>query len=210
MPKIYAVKKGRQPGLFGTWEECQKQVNGFHGAIFRGFTDKIAAKKWLDEDEDAHSANLSSNFDYTIYTDGSCLKNPGNGGWAAVIIKNDVQDLSDSMRELSGGEKNTTNNRMELSAAINALREIPKGASAELYTDSQYMKNAFTRNWLKSWKKLNWHKSDGAEVKNRDLWEELDALFQTRNIHFRWVKGHAGDKYNERCDKLARAQASAL
>jgi len=139
---------------------------------------------------------------YKIYTDGSCLGNPGAGGYAAVII-----DSSGGTQEIFGGEKFTTNNRMELKAAITALKKISVGSYVELFTDSQYFKNAFTQNWLANWKRRGWVASGGGAVKNQDLWRELDGLISARHVKFNWVKGHAGNSYNERCDKLARDTA---
>ncbi len=136
---------------------------------------------------------------FKIYTDGSCLGNPGAGGWAAVIV-----DEKNHREEIFGGEDYTTNNRMELTAAINALKKISAGDCAELFTDSSYLKNAFTAGWLANWKRTNWK---GNTVKNQDLWLELDELISTRAVNFNWVKGHAGDFFNERCDKLARSTA---
>ena len=134
-----------------------------------------------------------------VYTDGSCLGNPGAGGWAAVIV-----DEKNQCEEIFGGEEYTTNNRMELTAAIKALEKIVAGANVELFTDSSYMKNAFTNGWLENWKRTNWKDNT---VKNQDLWVELDKLVTTRAVKFNWVKGHAGIFFNERCDELARSTA---
>ena len=142
--------------------------------------------------------------DYIIHTDGSCLRNPGGpGGWAAVI----ETAATGAVEERSGGAPETTNNRMELTAALMALTSVPEGARIALYTDSQYLKNAFTKFWLPAWKKRGWRKADGDPVLNQDLWMQLDAAFAARRVQFRWVKGHAGNPRNERCDALARAEA---
>ena len=138
-----------------------------------------------------------------IHTDGSCLGNPGAGGWAAVIV-----DEHNHRTELCGGDVHTTNNRMELTAALRALEKISAGSRVELYTDSSYLKNAFTNGWLAKWKRNGWRTSTNNAVLNRDLWLELDALISTRNVNFRWVKGHAGNPLNERCDLLARTEAA--
>ena len=137
-----------------------------------------------------------------IHTDGSCLGNPGAGGWAAVIIYENHQ-----REEIFGGEENTTNNRMELTAAIRALEKIPAGERVELYTDSSYLKNAFTNGWLAKWKSNGWKTATKNPVLNQDLWLELDKLITTRTVKFNWVKGHAGNFFNERCDILARTTA---
>ena len=132
-----------------------------------------------------------------IYTDGSCLGNPGAGGWAAVIVDDE---------EICGGAEHTTNNRMELTAAIRALEKISPEVRAELFTDSSYLKNAITQGWLASWKRKGWRDGNGERL-NKDLWIELDNLLATRAVNFNWVKGHAGNFYNERCDTLARTTA---
>ena len=139
---------------------------------------------------------------FKIYTDGSCLGNPGAGGYAAIII-----DEAGNYEEFIGGESYTTNNRMELMAAIVALKKIPGDNSVELFTDSTYLKNAFTQNWLANWKRRGWILSTGKSVKNQDLWRELDELISTHDVTFHWVQGHAGNKFNDLCDKLARGTA---
>jgi len=140
-----------------------------------------------------------------IFTDGSCLGNPGAGGWAAVVV-----DAQNHREEIFGGEEHTTNNRMELTAAIRALEKISAGASVELFTDSSYLKNAFTNGWLVKWKSNGWKTSTKNPVLNQDLWRELDKLISTRNVTFNWVKGHAGNFFNERCDFLARTFAEKI
>ena len=139
-----------------------------------------------------------------IYTDGSCLGNPGAGGYAAIII-----DETGNRVEITGGEKLTTNNRMELTAAIVALEKISAGEFAEIFTDSNYLKNAFVQGWLINWKRRGWKTAARTPVLNKDLWLKLDALISARRVRFNWVKGHAGNKFNERCDELARAEATA-
>ena len=142
--------------------------------------------------------------DYIVYTDGSCLGNPGAGGWANII----VDCSSGEIIERSGGEKQTTNNRMEMTAAIVALSEVAENTTVELYTDSQYLKNAFTKGWLTNWKRNGWLTAQRKPVLNQDLWRKLDKLMSTREVEFQWVKGHAGNKYNERCDEMARGEAT--
>lgn len=138
-----------------------------------------------------------------IHTDGSCLGNPGAGGWAAVIV-----DEQNKRKEIFGGAEHTTNNRMELTAAIRALEKISEGGRVELFTDSSYLKNAFTNGWLDNWKRNGWRTSTKGNVLNQDLWRELDELISTRAVKFNWVKGHAGNVFNERCDELARTTAA--
>ena len=139
-----------------------------------------------------------------IYTDGACRGNPGKGGWGAVLVYNGRE------KELSGGEKETTNNRMELTAAIKALRQLREPCEVTLTSDSKYLIDAITKKWVYSWKAKNWKKSDGSKALNIDLWEELLPLLETHKVTFVWVKGHDGHPYNERCDKLATAFADSL
>lgn len=143
-----------------------------------------------------------------IYTDGGCTPNPGLGGWAAVLVSPSHDNCE---REIYGSEADTTNNRMELTAAIMALRALKYPCIVELSTDSMYMKNAFTRGWLEKWQANGWKTSNKQPVLNRDLWEELLLLSQKHDIEWRWTKGHASDAFNNRCDALvqkAKAEAS--
>ena len=135
-----------------------------------------------------------------IYTDGACSGNPGPGGWGVLII------IDGEETELFGGEAETTNNRMEMLAAIEALKAAPAGAPVRLFTDSQYVKNGITQ-WIAGWKRNGWRTAAKKPVKNQDLWQALDALAEKREIEWRWVKGHAGDAGNERADTLARRGA---
>lgn len=135
-----------------------------------------------------------------IYTDGSCLGNPGPGGWGAVVI------VETKCIELSGGAERTTNNRMELTGAIQALSALRGPHIVRLYTDSQYLVNAFVKGWVQTWKARGWKKTDG-ELANRDLWPVLEKLTQKHNVSWIWVKGHAGNQGNEVCDRLAVAAA---
>ena len=138
-----------------------------------------------------------------IFTDGSCIQNPGPGGWAAVIIKDGEE------KEISGGDKLTTNNRMELLAVISALRTLPDGCDVTVTTDSQYVSNAFNKGWITKWERQNWMRNRKEAVINPDLWKELLSLTRKHKVKFVWVKGHAGHKYNERCDKLALKEAES-
>ena len=135
-----------------------------------------------------------------IYTDGSCLENPGNGGWAAII------NNSGDIKRISGNEKNTTNNRMELIAPINALKSINSNEEIHIYTDSQYVKLGITE-WINNWVKNNWKTSKKEEVKNKDLWTELYDLNKTLNVRWNWIKAHAGNPLNEEVDLLAKKAA---
>lgn len=135
-----------------------------------------------------------------IYTDGACSGNPGPGGWGAVLIYNGVE------KQLSGSEKETTNNRMELSAVITALNALKEPCNVTLTTDSKYVCDAINKGWLTSWQKNSWKKADKKPVLNIDLWQELLPLLDKHRVEFIWVKGHNGHKYNEICDKLAVAE----
>ena len=142
-----------------------------------------------------------SDFDYIIYTDGACSGNPGAGGWAAIIFNKSSGQKSKKI----GGELETTNNRMELIAIIEALESIPKDSSLKIFTDSKYVINGIEL-WIKQWKKNNWIGSNKKKIKNKDLWTKLDALSSQFHITWNWIKGHSGNKYNEEVDKLAREQ----
>lgn len=134
-----------------------------------------------------------------IYTDGACSGNPGPGGWAAILT------YGENERELSGGERETTNNRMELMAVISALTALKESCEVELWTDSQYIEKAINEGWLAGWKRRGW-KRKGGELKNIELWQELDRLLGRHKVNFNWLKGHDGHEYNERCDALAVAE----
>ena len=135
----------------------------------------------------------------TIYTDGACSGNPGPGGWGAVLM------YGDNKKELSGGHPDTTNNRMELLGVITALSVLKEPCKVELYTDSQYIVNAINEGWVAGWQRRGWRRKDGP-VKNLDLWQELLPLLETHVVTFNWVKGHAENEYNNRCDELAVAE----
>ena len=136
-----------------------------------------------------------------IYTDGSCLENPGNGGWAAIIINNGQKT------NIKGSKKNTTNNQMELLAPIEALKKVPKGSKVQIFTDSKYVKSGITE-WIYNWKKNGWKTANKQEVKNKDLWTELDVLANEFEISWHWVKAHSTDELNNEVDLIARKAAS--
>ena len=133
-----------------------------------------------------------------VWTDGACSGTPGPGGWGAILSYNGVE------KELSGGEPQTTNNRMELMAAIAALEALKRPCTVALHTDSQYLRQGIT-GWIHGWKKNGWRTADKKPVKNAELWQRLDAALGQHKIEWKWVKGHAGDEMNERADALARA-----
>ena len=136
-----------------------------------------------------------------IYTDGSCLENPGNGGWAAIIIDDGKKT------EIKGSKKNTTNNQMELLAPIEALKKIPKSSKVEIFTDSKYVKSGITE-WIHNWKKNGWKTANKQPVKNKELWEKLDLLTNEFEISWNWVKAHSTDKLNNEVDLIAREAAN--
>ena len=140
----------------------------------------------------------------TIYTDGACSGNPGPGGWAAVLI------YKENKRELSGAEASTTNNRMELQAAISALEALKEPCSVELHSDSAYLCRAFNENWIDNWLRKSWKTSAGKPVENIDLWQALLTLTNKHTVQFIKVKGHSDNELNNRCDKLARDAIKAL
>ena len=208
--KFYAVAVGRQTGIFTDWTAAEKQVKGFPGARYKSFLSKADAEKWLqdpvyskkklspdraaqkDVDPDKNGADI------VIYTDGGCSNNPGPGGYGAVIV------AAGRQVEVSGGYRLTTNNRMEMMAAIVALRRFETSTeSIQLYSDSSYLVNGIKKSWVVKWQRNGWKRSDGGDVLNIDLWQELIRLTAKGNVRFQWVKGHAGNALNERCDQLA-------
>ena len=140
----------------------------------------------------------------TLYTDGACSGNPGPGGWAAILL------YGNHRKELSGGEKNTTNNRMELTGVIEGLRALNQSCIVELYSDSKYVIDALEKGWAVGWRKLGWKKADKKPALNSDLWAVLLDLCDLHEVHLHWVKGHAENPYNNRCDELAVAEWQKL
>ena len=140
----------------------------------------------------------------TIYTDGACSKNPGPGGWAAVLM------YGSARKEISGGEAQTTNNRMEITAAIKGLEALKEICAVELYTDSAYLRDAYLKGWIFNWLRNGWKKTNKDPVENQDLWEKLLALTKKHKVSWHKVKGHADNEYNNRCDELARKEIKKL
>ena len=140
----------------------------------------------------------------TIYTDGACSGNPGPGGWGAILM------YKNNKKEISGGKKDTTNNIMELTAVIEALKLLKFPCKVNLYSDSAYVVNAFVQKWIAGWQKNNWKTSDKKDVKNKELWQELLELTKMHDVNFIKVKGHADNEYNNRCDELARKAILSL
>ena len=139
-----------------------------------------------------------------IFTDGSCLGNPGAGGWGAILRYKGIE------KELSGGSSSTTNNRMELTAVIEALSKLKEPCQVTLYSDSQYVCNGLSKGWAKKWKANGWKKADKSPVLNADLWEKLLILYDYHNVNIVWVRGHNGHPENERCDALAVEQSKLM
>lgn len=146
---------------------------------------------------------LEANELVIIYTDGACLGNPGPGGWGALLL------MGETRKELSGGYKLTTNNRMEILAAIEGLAALKRPCKVDLYTDSKYLRDAVEKNWLGLWRRNGWRTAAKKPVKNQDLWERLIALLATHDVSLHWVPGHSGHPHNERCDVLARTAAQS-
>lgn len=142
--------------------------------------------------------------DVILYTDGACSGNPGDGGWGCVLI------YKDNKKELSGGQKDTTNNIMEMTAVIKGLEALKRPCNVNIYSDSSYVVNTFEKGWLDNWMKNGWRTSDKKDVKNKDLWMKLYELSNIHNITFNKVKGHSNDELNNRCDELARAAIKNL
>lgn len=140
----------------------------------------------------------------TLYTDGACSGNPGAGGWGAVLL------YGEHKRELSGWEAETTNNRMELTAVIEGLKKLKYPCIVEVYSDSSYTVNAFLEGWVYAWEQNGWKKADKKPVLNIDLWQDLLTLVRKHEVHFHWVKGHANNELNNRCDELARSAIAAI
>lgn len=215
--KFYAVAVGRTTGIFTAWSVAEAQVKGYAGARYKSFSSRQEAEAWLREPHSGNTrpagrapdekprtgqpAALPANA-LLIYTDGGAIGNPGPGGYGIVICD------GPSRRELSGGYRQTTNNRMEMTACIVALREVAGcGRPIVIHSDSSYLVNGIDKGWARSWKKRGWRKADGSPALNVDLWAELLELLEGENVTFRWVRGHAGNELNELCDQLAVAAA---
>jgi len=164
--------------------------------------EELEAEKDKVEFEALEVKDLEEYNEFKVYTDGACIGNPGPGGYAAVILNSE----SEKLKKISGSAKDSTNNRMELKAVIEALKILPKNSTIDLYSDSSYVLNGLS-SWIESWKKNGWKTSSKKEVANQDLWQELDNLAANFNLNYQKVKGHSGDFYNEEVDKLAKKEA---
>jgi len=214
--KYYAIAAGRKPGIYTNWPQAQAQVKGYPGARFKGFLSRAEAEAWLREPRAssprlhaskaaAPAINVTAPRDgeVTIYTDGGARFNPGPGGYGIVQIYNGER------KELAGGYRLTTNNRMELMGCIVALRQLEyRDKPVTIYSDSSYVVNGISKGWARGWRQRGWIKSDKQPAINPDLWGQLLDLVAELNVTFKWVKGHAGNPLNERCDQLAVAFAN--
>ena len=213
--KYYAVARGVEPGIYTTWfgpQGAEVQIRGFAGALYRGFGSRSEAERWLENPAcDVRPSRGTKSAPPTapalppgqtaVYTDGGCLGNPGPGGYGVVII------AGERRTELAGGFRLTTNNRMELTACIEALRALPPGACATVHSDSRYVVNGISKGWARKWRANRWMRTKSEAAENSDLWAELLELCEQRRVAFAWVHGHAGHEENERCDELATAAA---
>jgi ribonuclease HI len=217
--KFYAILAGRAPGIYDNWPKAQAQVAGFQGARFKGFATRAEAEAWLKNPTSGQgvlprgkireTAGPDAGADTSpregvvfIYTDGGARYNPGPGGYGIVQVYNGQR------KELSGGFRLTTNNRMELMGCIVALRELEhRDRPVALFSDSSYVVNGISKGWAKGWRKRGWIKADRQPAINPDLWAQLLDLVDGLEITFNWVRGHNGNPFNERCDELAVASA---
>ncbi len=199
--KYYAVRKGKQTGIFDQWfgpKGAQIQVTGFPGAEFKSFPTRAEAEQFLlgIAKEDTAEEPLEGEHT-TVFTDGGAVGNPGPGGYGVVLLFPDGR-----RQELCGGFKLTTNNRMELMGCIAALEALPGETSIVLHSDSRYLVDAVNKGWVFAWQKRGWKKANGEPALNIDLWKRLLKLLDESNVVLKWVKGHAGNVWNERCDQL--------
>jgi ribonuclease HI len=210
--KYYAVAIGRKPGIYNKWygeNGAEIQVKGFPNARFEGFATKKGAEQFLKENSPINESAPNKSKEtppnkakVIIYTDGGCKNNPGPGGYG-VVLKN-----AKKRKELSGGFRLTTNNRMELMACIVGLKALKRKLSVVLYSDSKYVVYGINKGWAKRWKANGWMRNKNDKAENADLWEQLLELCDKHDVTFKWVKGHAGIPENERCDRLAVKAAS--
>ena len=218
---FYAVRRGISPGIYRTWEECKKQVEGFPRAEYKGFVTRDEAEAYMrGENATEHKSPVTSTKLHEastakeedprrihIYADGACTGNPGPGGYGVVILHNR------NRTELSAGFRRTTNNRMEIMGCIAGLKALPEPSDVTMYSDSRYVVNAINESWAVNWRRRGWKRrlenGESAPAANADLWSELLDLCDRHRVIFEWVRGHAGNVENERCDVLARAAAAA-
>jgi ribonuclease HI len=230
--KFYAVAMGRKPGIYEKWfgeDGAEPQVREFPDARYQGFYTLREAQAWLKEfnlptqtvqaaepapkstetakpKKESPRAKINAKKELKkgkviIYTDGGCITNPGTGGYGTVLL------YGSKRKELSAGFRRTTNNRMEIMACIEGLKALKFPCSVILFSDSQYVVNSIQKGWAKRWRRKGWMRTPDQPAENADLWEQLLDLCETHNVEFSWVRGHAGNRENERCDRLAREAA---
>ena len=214
--KVYAVARGNRPGIYTDWfgpNGAEIQIRGFAGALYRGFVSVAAAQQWLGNPTATQPSSgrakpgvlppapLPTEGKIIVYTDGGCHGNPGPGGYGVLIAEGETR------RELAGGYRLTTNNRMELMACIVALRSLKPETEVILHSDSRYVVNGIEKGWARKWRANHWMRTKTEPAQNSDLWAELLELCAERHVAFVWVHGHAGQEENERCDELATAAA---
>jgi len=210
--KYYAVARGFKPGIYAAWfglEGAEEQIRGYAGALYKGFASISEARQWLQNPAYKKSPVRTEHKSPTllapgsppgkimIYTDGGCRRNPGPGGFGAVIID------GENRTELAQGYFLTTNNRMELMACIAALEALETSADVILHSDSRYVVNGISQGWARKWRLNNWMRTKREAAENCDLWARLLDLCDLHRVEFVWVRGHAGHPENEYCDKLA-------
>jgi ribonuclease HI len=219
--KFYVVMKGRKPGIYREWfgqDGAEAQISGFPGAVYKGFPALSDAEHWFQSGREPRLKRASVKHatigpspqapvqsdknnnelrQVTIYTDGACIKNPGRGGYGVVVLD------GKNRKELSGGFRLTTNNRMEIMAAIAGLQALDVPCIVTVYSDSKYLVDAMTLGWVERWRAHNWQRSPNTAAVNPDLWEILLQLCAWHRVKFVWLRGHAGNSENERCDRLA-------
>jgi ribonuclease HI len=222
--QFYAVVEGRKPGIYTYWKGAggaAEQVVGYPEARYKGFYTPEEARLWLErlsrDPRYANARELLVEFEkmasspeaveaeqflregkVLMFTDGGAVGNPGPGGYGVVLR------FVDHKKELSGGFRHTTNNRMEVMACIVGLRALKKNSDVVIYSDSRYLINAMTKGWARKWRENDWRDSKGNPVKNRDLWEQLLSLSEKHSVEFKWIGGHVGIPDNERCDELVQ------
>jgi len=213
--KFYSVAKGHKPGIYETWSDVEAQIAGFSGPKHKSFATRAEALAYLKSSIELTETTSETGDNVSkeaieklpadiihIFTDGGARNNPGPGGYGCVLVYNG------KLKELSGGFRMTTNNRMELMGCIVALKALKRfDIPVVLTTDSSYVVNGINKGWARKWRRNGWRKSDSKPALNSELWAELLDLVENLNITFKWVKGHSGNPFNERCDYLAVASS---
>ena len=224
--KFYAVRAGLNPGIYRSWEECRLQTEGFSQAEFKGFRSLEDARAYLAgpgqvpqpgaqrqtlppiKPGPQQTIDAGSRKKVIVYTDGACTGNPGPGGYGVIMLH------GERCKELSGGFRLTTNNRMEILACIAGLRALKEPCDVVIYSDSKYVVNAMTKSWALKWRSRGWKRKDKNgelhDALNPDLWAEMLELCDRHSVRFEWVRGHDGNEGNERCDTLARAATASF